>query len=121
MASRYRAPTAISVVLSPAEQAGPPDRDHRVHAAESLLPDQSSGAAHLGWHVLLLWQPVLHGQHGILVVDVQRRSERQVRDDRRIDVRQPPERVLGQEMTAARPAPLPDALLGLLINTDVVG
>src|SRR3954463_1145634 len=63
-------------------------------------------AAHLLRVVLELRQAVVHSQLRLLVVDVDSGAERKLRDDRGVDVADPPARMLGKEVAAAALAPL---------------
>src|SRR6266542_544276 len=91
-----------------------------VPPAALLLGDRLAGAAQLFWEVLELGEAIFHAQHGRLVVDVHLGCKRKCRDRRRVDVDQTPLRVPRQQMAAADLAPLPIALLVLVVLVDLV-
>ena len=57
----------------------------------------------------------------LLIVDVHARLEREFGDDRRVDVDEPPLRVVGHEVAAAGLAPLPVTVGALAEGADLVG
>src|SRR5689334_11362286 len=86
-----------------------------IYCIFSTVPERSEAgsfrqsgtrATHLLRHVLHLGQPVFHSQLRLLIVHVQRGLVRKIRNRRGVDVGYAPQWMLGEDVTAARPAVL---------------
>src|SRR5262245_38112481 len=67
----------------------------------ALIRHQLAGAAELARKILQLGQAVAHRQHGLGVVDMDRRRESEGRNGRRKDVDEPERRVVGHQVATA--------------------
>src|SRR4029453_13299569 len=67
----------------------------------TLLRNQLAAAAEFARKILQLGQAIAHRQHGLGIVDMDRRRESERGDGRRKDVDQPERRVVGHQVAAA--------------------
>src|SRR5262245_27259799 len=67
----------------------------------TLVGHHLAAAAELAWKILQLGQAVTHRQHGLGIVDMDRRRESERGDGRRKDVDEPERRVVGHQVATA--------------------
>src|SRR6266404_4266369 len=107
------------------DRTGPSCRGRRPGAERArraaLLGHELVRAAHLLGQVLLLGQAVANRQDALLVVDVNARAELEPRNGGRVDVDEPPLRVLRHDVATAGLAPLAEAVGALAEGAELGG
>ena len=94
-------------------------RKEHFDAVQGLFRQQHARTAHFLRHILLFGQAVFHGQHRLLIIDMEGRFELHGRNDGGIDIGQFPARMIGEEMPAAGLAPLSQAPAGPVVDPDI--
>src|SRR2546426_9081921 len=95
-------------------------RPNKLLPRTRLLREGLARSTHLLGQVLHLGEAVLDAKDGLCVVDVKLRLVVIARDRCGVYVDQPPQRVIGQQVSAAGLAELAVALFGLVVDANAV-
>ena len=86
-----------------------------------LFGHADARATHFLRDVSHLWQPVLHSQLRLFIVDMDAGVVRKVRNDCRIDVGESPAGMLGEDVASTGLTPFAITERCLVVRADVVG